>query len=55
MVWNFEDLEMQKSNTPTDRAQRVDGKNGVIYLVTCLLLELWSLKCQRWFIFCVFG
>ena len=27
---NFEGLEMQKWNIPTDRAQRVDEKNGVI-------------------------
>ena len=33
MELNFEDLEMQKWNMPTDRAQRVDEKNGVIYLV----------------------
>ena len=25
--------EMQKWNTPTDRTQKVDEKNGVIYLV----------------------
>ena len=32
MELNFEDLEMQKWNLPTDRAQIVDGKNGVICL-----------------------
>ena len=26
---NFEDLEMQKLNIPTDRVQRVDKKNGL--------------------------
>ena len=30
---NFESLEMQKWNIQADRAQRVDGKNGVICLV----------------------
>ena len=30
---NFEGLEMQKWNKQTDRAQRVDEKNGVICLV----------------------
>ena len=32
-----------------DRAQRVHEKNSVICLVmfTCLLSELWSLKCQK--------
>ena len=31
--FNFEGLEMYKLNIPTDRAQRVDEKNGVICLV----------------------
>ena len=33
MGLNFEGLEMQKWNTPTDRAQRIDEKNGVFCLV----------------------
>ena len=33
MELNFEGLEIQKWNMPTDRAQRVDDKNGVICLV----------------------
>ena len=33
MELNFEGLQMQKLNTQADRAQRVDGKNGVICLV----------------------
>ena len=33
MELNLEGLEMQKWNIPTDRAQRVDGKNEVICLV----------------------
>ena len=34
MEINFEGLEMQTWNIPTDKAQRVDGKNGV----TCLVI-----------------
>ena len=33
---HFEGLAMQKWNIPTDRAQRVDEKNGVICLVILL-------------------
>ena len=33
MELNFEDLEMQKWNIPTDKAQRVDEKNSAISLV----------------------
>ena len=33
MALNFEGLEMQKWNIPTERAQRVDKKNGVICLI----------------------
>ena len=33
MELNFEGLEMQKWNIPSDRAQRIDEKNGVICLV----------------------
>ena len=29
---NFEVLEMQKWNIPTDKAQNVDEKNGVLWL-----------------------
>ena len=32
MELNFEELEMQKLNIPTDSAQSVDEKNGVICL-----------------------
>ena len=32
MKLNSEDLEMKKWNKPTDRAQRIDEKNGVICL-----------------------
>ena len=33
MELNFKDLEMQKWNIPTDRAQRMGEKNRVICLV----------------------
>ena len=39
---NFEVLEMQKWNMSTDRAQRVDEKNGVI-----------CVQYQQWLIFCI--
>ena len=32
MALNFVGLEMQKWNTETDKTQKVDEKNGVIYL-----------------------
>ena len=34
---NSEGLEMQKWSTPTDRARRADGKNGVICLVIMVI------------------
>ena len=36
MELNFEGLEIQKWNLPTDRAQIVNKKNGIIYLVIML-------------------
>ena len=42
---NSVDLEMQKWNISTDRAQKVDEKNGVICLIT--KFTLWSLKGQN--------
>ena len=46
MELNVEDPEMQKSNIPTDTAQRVDEKNGVICLAIMFTLGvLWS--CQK--------
>ena len=38
---NSEDLKMQRRNTSIDRAQKVDEKNGLIWL--------WSLKCDSMF------
>ena len=43
---------MQKLNITKDRAQIVDEENRITCLVSCLLPELWSLKCQKWLIFC---
>ena len=37
MELNFEGLEMPKWNIPTDRADRVDEKNGVICLIITLI------------------
>ena len=44
---NFENFEMQKWNIPADRAQTVDGKMRWFVYLSCLLPELWSVKCQR--------
>ena len=54
MESKFEDLEMQKLNIQNDRPQREHEKNGVICQVTCLLPELRSLKCKKWFTVCIF-
>ena len=48
---NFEVLGMEKWHIATNRAQRVDKKNGTACLVACLLPELWLLKCQKRLIF----
>ena len=53
MELNFEGFEMQKWNIPTDRAQRVDGKNKVICLVIVFTPQV-IVKCQKWLIFCIF-
>ena len=45
---------MQKWNVPPDRAQKVDEKMGEFVYSSCLLRELWSLKFQKWLIFCNF-
>ena len=56
MELNFEGPEMQKWNIPTATAQRVDEKNGVICPAIMFTLGVlwWSLKCQKWYIFCIF-
>ena len=48
MELNFKGLEMHEWNVPTDRAQTVDEKNGVICLVVFVIR---SLKCQKWLFF----
>ena len=55
MELTFEDLEMQKSNVPTDSAQRVDEKKNESFVnLSCLLPELCSLIPQKWLSFCIF-
>ena len=51
MEMNFENLDMQKWNIPTDKAQRVDEKNGVIRLVILFTPRVMIKKCQKWFFF----
>ena len=42
----FEGLETKKKRIiPTDRAQRVDENMRSFVCLSCLLPELWSLKC----------
>ena len=55
MELNLKGLKMCKWNILTDKDQRADEKNWVIYLVITLIPELWSLKCQKWLIFCIFS
>ena len=49
MELNFEGPEMQNWNIPTDTAQRVDEKNGVICSAIMFTLGVlwWSLKYQN--------
>ena len=47
MELNFEGLEMQKWNIPTDRAQRVDEKNGVICLVIMYTPDVMVIKMSK--------
>ena len=54
MQLNFEGLEIQKWNIPTDRAQRVDKKMGLFVWLSCLLPSLRSLKCPKC-LFCIFA
>ena len=44
---NFEDLEMQKRNIPTDIAQRVDEKNGAISLMIIFTPGLMVIKISK--------
>ena len=47
MELNFERIEMQKWNIPTDRAERVDGQNGVICLVIMFTLRVMIIKMSK--------
>ena len=44
MELNFEGFEMQKWNIPTNTAQRLDGKNGVICLVIMFTTRVMVIK-----------
>ena len=44
---NFEGLWMQKWNIPTDRAQRVDEKNGVICLIIMFAPRVMVIKVSQ--------
>ena len=44
---NFEGLEIQKWNIPTDTTQRVDKKNGVICLVMMLTPRVMVIKMPK--------
>ena len=44
---DFQGIEMQKWNTPADRAERVDEKNGVIFLVTMFTPWVMVIKMSR--------
>ena len=47
MELNFKGIEMQRQNIPTDRAQRVDGKNGVICLVIMFTPRVMVIKISK--------
>ena len=53
MELNFEFLEMQKWNIPTDRAERVD-KNNVSCLGIMFTPRVMVSKMSKWLIFCIF-
>ena len=40
----WEVLEMEKLNIPIDKTQKVNESKAFVYL-SCLLSDLWSLKC----------
>ena len=44
---NFEVLEMQTGNIPTDKAQKVDVKNGVICLVIMFTSKVMVIKMSK--------
>ena len=47
MELNFEGLKMQKINIPTNRAQKVDGKNKVICLAVIFTPKVMVIKCHK--------
>ena len=47
MELNFEGLEMQKGNMPTDKAQRENEKIGIIYLGIIFTPELTVIKMSK--------
>ena len=51
---NFDGLEMQKCNIPTDRAQRAEEKNGVICLVIMVISRVMIIKMSIMSIQCLF-
>ena len=53
MELNSEGLGMQKLNIPTDRAQRVDQKNGVIFLIIILTPRFTVIKMSKMAHFCL--
>ena len=57
MEWNFEVLEMQKWNVPTDIAQRVGAKNGAICLFIMIIHRVKALKMSKMalLLFCWWG
>ena len=54
MKMNFVNFQIPKWISQANRAQKVDGKNGLICLVSWLDYgpQLWSLKCRKKCIFC---
>ena len=47
MELNFKGIEMQRQNIPTDRAQRGEGKNGVICLVIMFTPRVMDIKISK--------
>ena len=54
MELNFEGLEIQKWNIPTNRTRRVDEKNGVIFLVITFTSGVMAIKMLKMAQFLVF-
>ena len=48
MKLNFEGFKMQKCKIPTDRAQRVVRKNGVIWLVVIKMSKVTVFSVSYW-------